>query len=90
VRPSPGSASILITPKTPADAGKLDRALRAFAGDTPPVQAMRDPDTGAILLACAGLGHLEQIVDRLKREFQVEAGVSKPTVSDERGGPRGS
>jgi elongation factor G len=74
------SISIVVMPKTSADADRLDRGLRQMVAEDPRLHVLRDPQTGHTLISAVDLQHLEVVVDRLKREFQVEAGVGKPTT----------
>ena len=70
-----------IEPKTKADQEKLGIALSKLAKEDPTFKAYTDEETGQTIIAGMGELHLDIIVDRLKREFKVEANVGKPQVS---------
>lgn len=70
-----------IEPKTAADEEKLSAALERLADEDPTVHMDIDKETGQRLIAGMGELHLEILVDRLTREFKVEAHVGKPQVS---------
>ncbi len=72
---------IAIEPKTKADIDKLGVGLQKLAEEDPTFKVATDDETGQTLIAGMGELHLEIIVDRLKREFKVEANVGKPQVS---------
>jgi elongation factor G len=72
---------LAIEPKTKADQEKLSTALAKLVQEDPTFRVQTDPDTGQTLIAGMGELHLEILVDRLKREFKVEAGVGKPQVA---------
>jgi elongation factor G len=73
--------SIRIEPKTKADQEKMGIALRRLAEEDPTFRVGGDPETGETLISGMGELHLEIIVDRMKREFGVEANVGRPQVS---------
>jgi len=73
--------SIRVEPKTKADQEKMSVALRRLADEDPTFRVKGDADTGETLISGMGELHLEIIVDRMKREFGVEAGVGRPQVS---------
>ncbi|PTQ52863.1 MAG: Translation elongation factor G [Hydrogenibacillus schlegelii] len=73
--------SIAIEPKTKADQDKLGLALSKLAEEDPTFRTWTDPETGQTIIAGMGELHLEIIVDRLKREFKVEANVGAPQVA---------
>ncbi|MCP6726507.1 MAG: elongation factor G [Patescibacteria group bacterium] len=73
--------SIKIEPKTKADQEKMGLALRKLTDEDPTFRVSTDQDTGETLIAGMGELHLEIIVDRMKREFNVEAGVGRPQVA---------
>ncbi len=73
--------SIAIEPRTQADLDKLGLSLQKLAYEDPSFRTYTDEDTGQTLIAGMGELHLEIIVDRLKREFKVEANVGKPQVA---------
>lgn len=72
---------IAIEPKTKADIDKLGTGLQKLAEEDPTFKVSTDEETGQTLIAGMGELHLEIIVDRLKREFKVEANVGAPQVS---------
>jgi elongation factor G len=72
---------IAIEPKTKADSDKLGQGLQKLAEEDPTFKVNVDHETGQTIIAGMGELHLEIIVDRLKREFKVEANVGKPQVS---------
>src|SRR5450432_2097264 len=73
--------SIAIEPKTQADLDKLGISLGKLAYEDPSFRTFTNEETGQTSIAGMGELHLEIIVDRLKREFKVEANVGKPEVS---------
>jgi elongation factor G len=73
--------SIAIEPKTKADQEKLGGALQRLATEDPSFRVSTNPETGQTLISGMGELHLEIIVDRLTREFKVEANVGKPQVA---------
>ncbi|HHL38935.1 MAG TPA: elongation factor G [Deltaproteobacteria bacterium] len=73
--------SIAIEPKTKADQEKLGVSLAKLAVEDPSFQVRTDEETGQTLISGMGELHLEIIVDRLMREFKVEASVGKPQVA---------
>jgi elongation factor G len=72
---------IAIEPKTKADIDKLGVGLQKLAEEDPTFKVNTDDETGQTIIAGMGELHLEIIVDRLKREFKVEANVGTPQVS---------
>jgi elongation factor G len=72
---------LAIDPKTGADREKLVRGLQQLMAEDPTFRVQTDPQTGQTVIAAMGELHLEIIVDRLKREFDVEAGVGSPQVA---------
>ena len=72
---------IAIEPKTKAGEEKMGNALAKLVEEDPTFKTYTDPDTGQTIIAGMGELHLEVIVDRLLREFKVEANVGKPQVS---------
>lgn len=72
---------VAIEPKTKADQDKMGTALQKLAEEDPTFRAETDRETGETLISGMGELHLEVIVDRLKREFKVEANVGAPQVS---------
>ncbi|HQX80530.1 MAG TPA: elongation factor G [Vicinamibacterales bacterium] len=73
--------SLAIEPKTKADQEKLGLGLSKLMAEDPTFRVKTDQDTGQVVIAGMGELHLEIIVDRLKREFSVEATVGKPQVA---------
>lgn len=72
---------IAIEPKTKADQDKLGESLAKLSDEDPTFRVSSDEETGQTLIAGMGELHLEIIVDRLKREFKVDANVGKPQVA---------
>ncbi|MDD2972245.1 MAG: elongation factor G [Lachnospiraceae bacterium] len=72
---------LAIEPKTKAGQGKLGEALAKLAEEDPTFRAHTDQETGQTIIAGMGELHLEVIVDRLLREFKVEANVGAPQVA---------
>lgn len=72
---------VAIEPKTKVDQEKLGMALAKLAEEDPTFKVKGDPETGQTIISGMGELHLEIIVDRLLREFRVEANVGKPQVS---------
>lgn len=72
---------IAIEPKTKADSDKLSLSLQKLAEEDPTFRVSTDEETQQTIIAGMGELHLEIIVDRLKREFKVEANVGKPQVA---------
>ena len=70
-----------IEPKTKADQEKMGMALNRLAQEDPTFKVTTDQETGETIIAGMGELHLEIIVDRMKREFTVEANVGKPQVA---------
>ncbi|HEY2432066.1 MAG TPA: elongation factor G [Vicinamibacterales bacterium] len=73
--------SLAIEPKTKADQEKLGAGLQKLRAEDPTFHVQTDMQTGQVIIAGMGELHLEIIVDRLKREFSVEATVGKPQVA---------
>ncbi|MFI5075769.1 MAG: elongation factor G [Vicinamibacteria bacterium] len=73
--------SLAIEPKTKADQEKLGQGLAKLMAEDPTFRVKSDPETGQTVISGMGELHLEIIVDRLKREFNVEASVGKPQVA---------
>jgi len=73
--------SLAIEPKTKADQEKLGTGLQKLMAEDPTFRVQTDQQTGQTIIAGMGELHLEIIVDRLKREFSVEASVGKPQVA---------
>src|ERR1700682_2091011 len=72
---------VAVEPKTRQDQDKLGVALNRLAQEDPSFNVSTDPETGQTIIAGMGELHLEIIVDRMKREFGVEANVGKPQVA---------
>jgi len=72
---------IAIEPKTKADSDKLSTGLQKLAEEDPTFKVLIDGETGQTIIAGMGELYLEIIVDRLRREFKVEANVGKPQVA---------
>ncbi len=72
---------IAIEPKTKADQDKLSEALSKLSDEDPTFKVKVDEETGQTLISGMGELHLEIIVDRMKREFKVEANIGKPQVA---------
>ena len=73
--------SLAIKPKTKADQEKLGQGMAKLMAEDPTFRVKTDEQTGQVVIAGMGELHLEIIVDRLKREFGVEASVGKPQVA---------
>ena len=72
---------VAIEPKTKADQEKLGVAIQKLAEEDPTFQVRQDDETGQTIIAGMGELHLEILVDRMRREFKVEANVGKPQVA---------
>jgi elongation factor G len=73
--------SVAIEPKTKADQDKLGQGLARLSDEDPTFRVQSDEETGQTLIAGMGELHLEIIVDRLMREFSVDANVGRPQVA---------
>jgi len=73
--------SMAIEPKTKKDQEKLSQVLNKFMKEDPTFKASMDPETGQTLIHGMGELHLEIIVDRMKREYNIEVNVGKPQVA---------
>ena len=73
--------SVRIEPKTKVDQEKMGIALKRLSEEDPTFKISGDPDTGETIISGMGELHLEIIVDRMKREFKVEANVGRPQVA---------
>ncbi len=73
--------SVAIEPKTKADQDKMGIALQKLAEEDPSFQVKSDPETGQTIISGMGELHLDIIVDRMLREFKVDANVGKPQVA---------
>jgi len=72
---------LAVEPKTKGDQEKMGMAIAKLAQEDPTFRVQTDPETGQTILSGMGELHLEIIVDRMKREFGVEANVGKPQVA---------
>jgi len=73
--------SVAVEPKTKADQEKMGLALSKLAQEDPTFKVHTDPDSGQTIISGMGELHLEIIVDRMMREYKVEANVGKPQVA---------
>ena len=73
--------AVAIEPKTKADQDKLSNGLSKLADEDPTFRVQTDPETGQTIISGMGELHLEIIVDRLRREFGVEANIGRPQVA---------
>jgi elongation factor G len=73
--------SVAIEPKTKSDQEKLGTAIQRLAEEDPTFKVYTDEETGQTIIAGMGELHLDILVDRMKREFKVEANVGKPQVA---------
>ena len=73
--------SVAIEPKSKADQEKLGTAIQRLAEEDPTFRVKNDEETGQTIISGMGELHLEILVDRMKREFNVEANVGKPQVA---------
>ncbi len=73
--------SVAVEPKTKADQEKMGMALAKLAQEDPTFKVHTDPDSGQTIISGMGELHLEIIVDRMMREYKVEASVGKPQVA---------
>ncbi len=73
--------SVAIEPKSKSDQEKLSTAIGRLAEEDPTFQVRADSETGQTIIAGMGELHLEVLVDRMRREFKVEANVGKPQVA---------
>src|SRR5947199_728487 len=74
--------AVAVEPKTKGDQEKMGVALSKLAQEDPTFKVHTDPDSGQTIISGMGELHLEIIVDRMMREFSVEANVGKPQVAD--------
>ncbi len=72
---------VAIEPKTKGDQEKLGTAIQKLAEEDPTFQVRNDEETGQTIIAGMGELHLDVLVDRMRREFKVEANVGKPQVA---------
>jgi len=73
--------SVAVEPKTKGDQEKMGMALQKLAAEDPSFQVSTDEESGQTIIAGMGELHLEIIVDRMKREFRVDATIGKPQVA---------
>jgi elongation factor G len=73
--------SVAIEPRTKADQDRLSAALQKLSEEDPTFHVRSDPETGQTIISGMGELHLEILVDRMKREFRVEANVGRPQVA---------
>src|SRR5579872_6670128 len=73
--------SVAVEPKTKADQEKMGMALAKLAQEDPTFKVHTDPDSGQTIISGMGELHLEIIIDRMMREYKVEANVGKPQVA---------
>ncbi|BCX13458.1 MAG: elongation factor G [Thermosynechococcus sp.] len=73
--------SVAVEPKTKQDMEKLSKALQALSEEDPTFRVSVDPETNQTVIAGMGELHLEILVDRMQREFKVEANIGQPQVA---------
>jgi elongation factor G len=73
--------SVAIEPKTKSDQDKLGTAIQRLAEEDPTFQVRTDEETGQTIIAGMGELHLDVLVDRMRREFKVEANIGRPQVA---------
>ena len=73
--------SVAVEPKTKGDMEKLSKALQSLSDEDPTFRVSTDPETNQTVIAGMGELHLEILVDRMLREFKVEANIGAPQVS---------
>ena len=73
--------SVAVEPKTKQDMEKLSKALQSLSQEDPTFRVSIDPETNQTVIAGMGELHLEILVDRMKREFKVEANIGAPQVA---------
>jgi elongation factor G len=73
--------NVAIEPKTKGDQDKLGTAIQRLAEEDPTFQVRTDDETGQTIIAGMGELHLEVLVDRMRREFKVEANIGRPQVA---------
>jgi elongation factor G len=73
--------SVGVTPETRADEERLGRGLTSLVAEGPAFQVRSDPATGEVVIAAMDEQHLERIIERLAREFGVEASVGRPQIA---------
>src|SRR5215471_186138 len=73
--------NVAIEPRTKADQDKLGMAIQRLAEEDPTFQVRTDEETGQTIISGMGELHLEVLVERMKREFRVEANIGRPQVA---------
>jgi elongation factor G len=73
--------SVAVEPRTKSDQEKLGTAIQRLAEEDPTFQVRTDEETGQTIISGMGELHLEVLVDRMKREFRVEANIGRPQVA---------
>lgn len=73
--------SVAVEPKTKQDMEKLSKALQSLSGEDPTFRVATDPETNQTVIAGMGELHLDILVDRMLREFKVEANIGAPQVA---------
>ena len=73
--------SVAIEPKTKSDQEKLGTAIQKLAEEDPTFKVKNDEETGQTVISGMGELHLDILVDRMRREFNVEANIGKPQVA---------
>ena len=73
--------SVAVEPKSKADQEKMGIALGKLAQEDPSFRVKTDEETGQTIISGMGELHLDVLVDRMRREFKVEANIGKPQVS---------
>jgi elongation factor G len=73
--------SVAVEPKTKSDQEKLGTAIQRLAEEDPTFQVRTDEETGQTIISGMGELHLEVLVDRMKREYRVEANIGRPQVA---------
>src|ERR1700732_5234193 len=73
--------NVAIEPRTKSDQEKLGTAIQRLAEEDPTFQVRTDEETGQTIISGMGELHLEVLVDRMRREFKVEANIGRPQVA---------
>ena len=73
--------SVAVEPKTSGDQDKMGLALQKLSEEDPTFRVRSDEDTGQTIISGMGELHLEVIIDRMMREFKVQANVGRPRVA---------
>src|SRR6476646_5032032 len=82
--PSAALLELTLTPATDSDRERLEHALRVLTAEDPTLHATMDPASGISTIGALGEMHLEIVIDRLRREFHVSAGLTKPRVGSKK------